>query len=106
MGLFIRELITISHQGTPWRTFSGGIAGSVGIASKTRPRLATMCYGNLATLRIDAPLFKSVATLRWRGATPVFASWAEKMKAPRLLERCQKAATGGRSNRREYGVLT
>jgi len=32
------------------------------------------------------------------GATPGFAAWADRMKAPRLLERCQKAA--GRRNRR------
>jgi len=37
-------------------------------------------------------LFKKLATLRWRGATPAFAAWAERMKAPRLLERCEKAA--------------
>jgi hypothetical protein len=43
-------------------------------------------YKNLATL------FKKVETLRWRGATPAFAAWAERMKAPRLLERCEKAA--------------
>ena len=49
-------------------------------------------YKNLATLRTDAPLFKKVETLRWRGATPAFAKWAERMKAPRLLERCEKAA--------------
>jgi hypothetical protein len=30
--------------------------------------------------------------LRWRGATPAFAAWAERMKVPRLLERCEKAA--------------
>src|SRR6266513_1862141 len=46
----------------------------------------------LATLRTDAPLFKKVETLRWRGATPAFAAWAERMEAPRLLERCEKAA--------------
>jgi len=46
----------------------------------------------LATLRTDAPLFKKVETLRWRGAMPDFAAWTEKMKAPRLLERCQRAA--------------
>jgi hypothetical protein len=49
-------------------------------------------YKNLATLRTDARLFKKVETLRWRGATPAFAAWAERMKAPRLLERCEKAA--------------
>ena len=51
-----------------------------------------LLFKKLATLRTDAPLFKKVETLRWRGATPAFAAWAERMKAPRLLERCEKAA--------------
>jgi 5'-3' exonuclease len=51
-----------------------------------------LLFKNLATLRTDAPLFKKVETLRWRGTTPAFAAWTEKMKAPRLLERCQRAA--------------
>ena len=51
-----------------------------------------LLFKNLATLRTDAPLFKNVETLRWRGATPAFAAWAKRMKAPRLLERCEKAA--------------
>jgi 5'-3' exonuclease len=55
-------------------------------------RELALLFKNLATLRTDAPLFKKVETLRWRGATPAFAKWAEKMDAPRLLERCEKAA--------------
>ena len=51
-----------------------------------------LLFKTLATLRTDAPLFKKVDTLRWRGATPAFAEWAERMEAPRLLERCEKAA--------------
>jgi len=51
-----------------------------------------LLFKNLATLRTNAPLFKKVETLRWRGATSAFAAWAEKMEAPRLLERCEKAA--------------
>jgi hypothetical protein len=51
-----------------------------------------LLFKKLATLRADAPLFKKVETLRWRGATPAFAAWAERMKAPGLLERCEKAA--------------
>jgi hypothetical protein len=47
----------------------------------------------LATLGTDAPLFKKVEALRWRGATPAFAKWADRMKSPRLLERCEKAAS-------------
>ncbi|MBA3763013.1 MAG: flap endonuclease, partial [Chthoniobacterales bacterium] len=51
-----------------------------------------LLFKKLATLRTDAPLFESVETLRWRGATPAFAAWAERMDAPQLLERCEKAA--------------
>jgi hypothetical protein len=51
-----------------------------------------LLFKKLATLRTDAPLFDNPETLRWRGATPAFAAWAERMKAPRLLERCEKAA--------------
>src|SRR2546430_10240327 len=40
-----------------------------------------LLFKNLATLRTDAPLFDSSETLRWRGATPAFASWADRMKA-------------------------
>src|SRR5438552_15881463 len=49
-----------------------------------------LLFKNLATLRTDAPLFKKVETLRWRGATPAFADWTDRMKAPRLLERCDR----------------
>src|SRR5256885_9380436 len=49
-----------------------------------------LLFKKLATLRTDAPLFKKVETLRWRGATSGFAAWADRMKAPRLLERCDR----------------
>jgi 5'-3' exonuclease len=51
-----------------------------------------LLFKNLATLRTDAPLFDNSETLRWRGATPGFAAWADRMEVPRLLERCEKAA--------------
>ena len=51
-----------------------------------------LLFKNLATLRTDAPLFDTAKTLRWHGATPGFAAWADRMKAPRLLERCEKVA--------------
>jgi 5'-3' exonuclease len=57
-----------------------------------KQRDLALLFKNLATLRTDAPLFKKVETLRWRGATPAFAAWAKRMEAPQLLERCEKAA--------------
>src|SRR3984893_16629085 len=55
-----------------------------------KQRKLALLFKKHATLRTDAPLFKKVETLRWRGATPAFAKWAKRMKAPRLLERCDR----------------
>jgi 5'-3' exonuclease len=46
-----------------------------------------LLFKHLATLRIDAPLFDDVEQLRWQGATPSFASVAEKIGDPRLATR-------------------
>ncbi len=51
-------------------------------------------FKELATLRTDAPLFRDVDELRWTGPTPEFASWAERIGDPKLLERCLRAAAG------------
>jgi 5'-3' exonuclease len=55
-------------------------------------RERALLFKRLATLRTDAPLFKKVEELRWRGALPGFAAMAERMGSPRLAERCRKAA--------------
>ena len=50
-----------------------------------------LLFKDLATLRSDAPLFDNVDQLHWRGPTSSFASFAQRMDASRLLERCLKA---------------
>jgi 5'-3' exonuclease len=55
-----------------------------------RRELAVL-FKKLATLRTDAPLFRNVDELQWRGPTNAFASWAERMESPRLVERALKA---------------
>ena len=45
-------------------------------------------FKDLATLRADAPLFPNVDELRWRGPTPAFAAYTERLKDARLLQRC------------------
>jgi 5'-3' exonuclease len=54
-------------------------------------RERALLFKNLATLRTDAPPFGDVDELEWRGPTPTFAAWAERMGDARLLERCRKA---------------
>ena len=49
-------------------------------------------FKELATLRIDAPLFKNVDELKWNGPTDSFAARAKQMGSDRLLTRAAKAA--------------
>ena len=55
-----------------------------------RNKEAALLFKTLATLRTDAPLFTGVDQLRWTGATPAFASWAERLGDPKLSGRVQE----------------
>ena len=52
-------------------------------------RESALLFKDLATLRIDAPLFDDVEELRWRGALPSFAAVAQKIDDARLAARVQ-----------------
>ncbi len=54
-------------------------------------RKEALLFKRLATLRSDARLFKRVDELHWRGPSDDFAAWAQRIDAPRLLERCLAA---------------
>jgi len=56
-------------------------------------RDAALLFKRLATLRTDAPLFADVDELAWRGPTPAFATWADRMQDTRILERSLKASS-------------
>jgi 5'-3' exonuclease len=56
-----------------------------------RDRDLALRFKDLATLRTDAPLFSHVDELRWRGPTPAFAAYAERLGDNRLLQRCLAA---------------
>ena len=49
-----------------------------------------LLFKDLATLRTDAPLFRDVDELGWRGPTDAFTAYAERLGDPRLLERCRR----------------
>ena len=49
-------------------------------------------FRKLATLRLDVPVFDSVEELRWRGPTPGFGKFCDRLKAPKLVERAGKCA--------------
>jgi len=84
-----------------------GFPGIPGVGAKTAATLINRCghiedfpadvlgdnrerallFKQLATLRIDAPLFSDVNELRWRGPTAAFGSVAEKIGDARLATR-------------------
>src|SRR5437764_2466119 len=83
-GIGARTAPTLLNRLGPIEKFPSNILG--------KQRDLELLFKKLATLRTDAPLFRKVETLSWRGPTPAFAAWAKRMEAPRLLERCEKAA--------------
>jgi 5'-3' exonuclease len=48
-----------------------------------------LLFKDLATLRTDAPLFRDVDELRWRGPSDPFAACTEQLGDARLLARCR-----------------
>jgi 5'-3' exonuclease len=52
-----------------------------------------LLFKNLATLRVDAPLFKDVDELEWKGVTPAFGDWPQKMDDKRIEARAANART-------------
>lgn len=55
-------------------------------------RELALVFKRLATLTKDAPLFRDVDELEWRGPTPSFEPFVARMGEARLLERCRAAA--------------
>ena len=59
-------------------------------------REMALLFKQLATLRTDAQLFDSVDALHWRGPTPEFAAFAERIGDSKIVARAEKArATAG-----------
>jgi 5'-3' exonuclease len=55
-------------------------------------RQQALLFKRLATLRTDAPLFRDVEELKWRGPESTFARFTKKIGEPRLLERAKALA--------------
>ncbi|HEX2450135.1 MAG TPA: 5'-3' exonuclease H3TH domain-containing protein [Gemmatimonadales bacterium] len=71
----------------PIESFPPGVLGG--------DRDLALLFKKLATLRTEAPLFSSVEELRWLGTTPNFAAWAERIAAPKLVERSRAIGLPG-----------
>ncbi|HXJ84154.1 MAG TPA: 5'-3' exonuclease H3TH domain-containing protein [Candidatus Methylomirabilis sp.] len=71
-------------------------------ATLAEQRERALLFRDLATLRVDAPIGASVASLHWRGPRADFAVWSERLGTPSLLARATalgaaRAVTGADS---------
>jgi 5'-3' exonuclease len=65
-----------------WRTWSVNAANPAGLArTLERERDRAFLFRDLATLRVDIPLFDTVDDLRWRGPTTEFPALAARFDA-------------------------
>jgi 5'-3' exonuclease len=53
-----------------------------------------LLFCDLATLRLEVPVFRSVEDLRWEGPRPHFARLTDQMKIPDLFRRATSTASG------------
>ncbi len=65
-------------------------------------RELALLFKDLATLRTDAPLFRRVEELSWRGPTPSFAAIAERFGDARLLARSLAAPRQAMKRKRKH----
>jgi 5'-3' exonuclease len=82
-GLGAKTAATLINRHGHIEEFPAGVLKEENVAP-------ALLFKNLATLRIDAPLFKNVDELRWRGPTPAFAAFAKKIGDERLATRVKK----------------
>jgi 5'-3' exonuclease len=92
-----------------------GYPGIAGIGAKTAARLlarhgaiddfpldvlgphreAALLFKQLATLRTDAPLFRDVDEIRWRGPSAGFAAYAQQLGDARIVTRSEAITIAG-----------
>jgi 5'-3' exonuclease len=67
-----------------------------------------LLFKRLATLKTDAPLFRSVDEVRWRGPTETFSASADRLGEPRLVRRglAAQKTTQGQDSMNQKGLLT
>lgn len=63
-----------------WRTWEAKVAGPARLSGNlSRERDLAILFRTLATLHTDIPVFESVDDLRWKGPTPAFAEFADRL---------------------------
>jgi len=82
------HLEQIPSSPSTWDVPVRGAARLSTALEENRPR--ALLFRTLATLRTDVPVFRDLDELRWRGPTPPFEAWAQRLGMPGLWERARR----------------
>lgn len=84
------HLEAIPPRAEDWTVSVRGASRLAATLAEYRPQAEL--FKQLATLRLDAPVFDSVDAIRWAGPTPAFADVCEQLGARGLLARARAIA--------------
>jgi 5'-3' exonuclease len=77
-----------------WRTWDSSIARARSLSDAlTNAWSDALLFRDLATLRLDVPVFDTIEDLRWKGPRSDFARLSDEMKMPEVLRRATSAAS-------------
>jgi len=71
-----------------WRSWDSSIRGGARLSEVLRSRWKdALLFRDLATLRLEVPVFESVAELKWSGPGPDFEAYCNHLRNPELYTR-------------------
>lgn len=77
-----------------WRKWDPSIARARALSDAlTTAWDDALLFRDLATLRVDVPVFETVDDLRWKGPRPTFDGFAVQLRMPDLLRRVESTAS-------------
>lgn len=77
-----------------WREWDSSISRARSLSDALSNQWSdALLFRDLATLRLDVPVFDTLEDLRWKGPRSSFDRFSDQMKAPDLLRRATKAAS-------------
>jgi 5'-3' exonuclease len=84
------HLDAIPERAADWAVAVRGAATLASTLAEYKPQ--AFIFRELATLRLDAPVFASVDAIRWTGPRPEFETVAAALRAPSLVPRARAIA--------------
>jgi 5'-3' exonuclease len=95
-ALTLSRFAHLEHIPKDWRHWDPSIRGAQRLSAVLFEQWENaLLYRDLATLRLDVPVFESVDDLKWSGPGPGFDKFCERLQSPALFARTVAAMENG-----------